>query len=138
MRFPCDILRFARLPGIGIFLGCADRFELVGRGGGAPGILAVLKSVDHGCIPGRVEISSAWARFHGDAIAAPVCVCGGVQRLVNIADELNEERQITDAASFVAMTLFEAFGVFADLRGDAVSARGIAPAYQCCGPVNRC
>src|ERR1700730_6687487 len=43
--------------------------------------------------------------------------------LVNIADEVNEERQITVAAPFVAISLFEVFGVFVDLRGDAGSAR---------------
>jgi hypothetical protein len=63
---------------------------------------------------------------------------GGVQGLMNIANEVNEERQIAVAAPFVATTLFEAFGVFVNFRCNAGSSRAsrrqIAPAV----PQNRC
>jgi hypothetical protein len=39
----------------------------MGCDGGAPGIHAVLKPIDHGGIPGRMEISSAWTGFYRDA-----------------------------------------------------------------------
>ena len=59
--------------------------------------------------------------FHGDAVAASVRVSGRVQRLVNIANEVNEERQIAVATPLIAIAVFETFRVLIDLRGHTVS-----------------
>jgi len=89
IRLPRYVISFARFPGVGTFLASVHLFEFVGRSGRAPRIDAILERIDDGSIPGRMEISGARARFHHDAVAAQVCVCGGVQGLVNIADHVD-------------------------------------------------
>jgi len=60
--------------------------------------------------------------FHGDTIAAFVCIRGRVQELVNIANQMNQERQVTAGAPFVTIPLVEAGCVLIDLRLNADSA----------------
>jgi hypothetical protein len=54
-----------------------------------------------------MEISRIRVGFHRDTIAAFVRVGGCVQGLVNIAHQMNQERQITTGAPFVTIPLFE-------------------------------
>ena len=64
--------------------------------------------LDHCRVPGRMEISRMRVGFHGDTIAAFVSIRGCVQGLVNIANQINQERQIAAGAPFVTISLFEA------------------------------
>jgi hypothetical protein len=78
-----------------------------------------------------MEISRIRVGFHRDTIAAFVRVGGCVQGLVNIANQMNQERQITAGAPFVTIPLFEAVYVLIDLRRNAdpgrASRRQISP-----------
>jgi hypothetical protein len=69
-----------------------------------------------------VEIFSARLRIDLDAIATSVRVIRGVQRLMDIADEMDQERQIAGSAPPVVVLFFEASRIFVDLAGDAVTA----------------
>ena len=121
IRFPCDVVGSACFSQSASF--CLTYSELVCGGVRASRIHVVLKPIDHGSIPSRMEISHTRVRFHRDTIAAFVRVGGRVQGLVNIANRMNEERQITASAPFVAIPLLEAVHVLIDFRRNADPAR---------------
>jgi len=77
-------------------------------------------------------------RFHRDAIAATIGIGSRAQRLMNVADQMNEKGEIAVTTPFVAIALFEAVGVFVDLRGDARSARTACRPIASLIPVGRC
>ena len=91
---------------------------------GPSGIDAVLEAADDGGVPDGVEIFRA--RIHRHTVAALVGVSRGVERLMDIADEVDQEGQIAVGAEAVVTAVFEASGIFVDFAGDAVSRRGIA------------
>ena len=61
-----------------------------------------------------------------DAIAALVRVVRGVQRLMDIADEMDQEGQISVGAPLVIISFFQALRVVVDFVGDAVPAGAFA------------
>jgi hypothetical protein len=59
------------------------------------------------------------SRIDEDAIASPVRIVRGVQGLMNVADEMDQECQTAGSAPSVVVPFLEASRVFIDFAGDA-------------------
>lgn len=62
-------------------------------------------------------------RFDGDAVAAFVCIVGYVQGLMNIADQMDQKREVATCAKLLIFPRFEPVHVIVDLRRNAGSTR---------------
>ena len=119
IRLPRDIVRGN--PRVSVFLSRVCLFQLVGRRLGPSGIDAVLETPHDGGVPGRVKIRFSRTRIDLDAIAAEVRVVRGMQWLMDVADKMDQKRQIAFGAPAIVVALFQALRVFVDFRGHAFS-----------------
>jgi hypothetical protein len=60
-------------------------------------------------------------RINFDAIASLVHVVGGMERLMQIADKMDQERQIACRTPLVVVPSSEATREFVDLSGDTIA-----------------
>src|ERR1700682_2306154 len=78
----------------------------------------------HYCrVPDRVKIFFSRMRIDYHAIAATVRVVRRMQRLMNVADKMDQECEIAGRAPAVVARLLEASRVLLDFTGDAISPR---------------
>ena len=80
------------------------------------------ETAHEGGVPGVVEVFGARLRIDLDAIAPLVSVVRRMQRLMQIADKMDQERQIAGSPPSVVVLFFEASRIFVDLAGDAITA----------------
>ena len=92
------------------------------RGLGPSGVDTVFEPA-HDCrIHYGVKVLYSAFRIDDYAIAAAVSVVGGMQRLMNVADKVDEERQVAGAAEAVVVRVFQTLRVLLDFSSDAVAA----------------
>src|ERR1039458_8314918 len=94
----------------------------MGRRAGPSGIDAVFETAHDGGVPNLVKIFCSSIRIDRHAITAAVRVVRGVERLMDVADKVDQERQITGSAPAVVFALFQALRIFIDFPCHAVSA----------------
>lgn len=97
-------------------------FPACGQWSRAARIDAVLEAAHDRRVPRLVKILRANGRIDRYAVAAAVGIAGRVQRLMDIADEVDQEGEITERAPAVVVPIFQALGVLVDFGGDAVAA----------------
>ena len=93
------------------------------RGLGPTGIDGVSKSAHDSGVPGIMKILRARIRIDLDTVAAVIGIVGRMERLMEIADEMDQEREVTGRAPSVVISVFQSLRVFVDFIGDAVTAR---------------
>jgi len=96
-----------------------------------------IETADDGGIPGRVKIFFAGARLDRDAIAAAIFVIRSVQRLMDVADKMDQKRQITFGAPAVVVAVFQALGV-SSISQSRSCCRDIARQRLSAGPGGKC
>ena len=104
-------------------LGRVGFFQLVRTGLGPPRIDAVFEAAHDRCVPRLVKIFGTNSRIDWNAVAAAVRIAGGVQRLMDVADEVDHEGQISERPPAVVVPVFQTLRVLVDFGGDAVAAR---------------
>jgi hypothetical protein len=80
-----------------------------------------LQHHDNRVVPGIVEILFRWRDIHLLARAATIGVGRGMERLMDIADEMDEKRKVTSSTPFIVIAILKATGVLVDFSGNAVA-----------------
>ena len=121
MRLRGYLLWLARFPNQEITGSRIKRFELAGGGLGLVGFKLLLQHRDHRIVPGVMEI--LLHRLHVDTLARPssICVRNGMQRLVDVADEVNEKREVAGGAPFVVIPIPKTPCILIDFCCDAIA-----------------
>ena len=70
-----------------------------------------------------MEILLGWHHIDPLTYSATIRVGSGMQRLVNIADEMDQEGEVAGCTPFVIIALAKATGKLVDFGGDAIPAR---------------
>ena len=102
------------------------------------GVDVVFEAAHDGGIPGRVKIFFARARIDRDAVAAAILVVRSVQRLMDVADKMDQECEIAAGAPAVEIAVFEALRIFVDFRGHAFAAGASRGNVRGGGPADKC
>src|SRR5579863_3349036 len=121
MRLPCNPLRAAGLPALGIARGGVKSFEFFGGGLRTVGSQLMLHCDHDRIVPGKMQIRLRRNDVDCLAGSAPVCVSRGMQRLMDIGHEMNEEGEIACGAPFVELPDAQPMRVLVDFGGYAVS-----------------
>ena len=111
------------LPGIERFFICIGLFQPMRRGVGPTGIDGVSKSAHDSGVPGIMKVLRARIRIDLDTVAAVIGIVGRMERLMEIADKMDQEREVAGRAPSVVISVFQSLRVFVDFIGDAVTAR---------------
>ena len=95
--------------------------KLVSGRFGTSGIDAPLEASHDRCVPCCVEVSGARPRIDQDAIASQILIVGGMQRLMEVGDEMDQECEVAISSPPVLTSLFEALRIFVNLARHAVA-----------------
>src|SRR5882757_5484541 len=98
---------------------------------GPSGIDAAFETAHDSRVPDCVKIFFFRVRINNHAVAATVRVVRRMERLMNVADKMNQKREIAGSSPTIVVFLLEAPRVLVDFTGDAIatraSRRNIAP-----------
>ena len=136
IRLPRDIVRGN--PRIGLFLSRICSFQLVGRRLRTSGIDAVLETTHDGGVPGRMKVGFSRTRIDLDAIAAEVRVVRGMQWLMDVADKMNQKRQIAFGAPSIIVALLSGASSIRRFSRSRIFHRGIVRECRLADPANKC
>src|SRR5438876_846452 len=75
---------------------------------------------DNRVVPGVVEILFRWCDVDPLARSAPVSVRHGMQRLMDVGDEMDEKGEVAGRSPFIVIPLANPTCILVDLRRDAI------------------
>ena len=98
-----------------------ERFELASGGLGLGRSKLLLQHRDNCIVPGVMEI--LLCRRHVDALAraAAIRVSRRMQRLMDVAHEMDEKREVPGGAPFIVAPITKTTGILIDFRRDTIS-----------------
>jgi hypothetical protein len=94
----------------------------VSRGFGVVGSKLLLQHCYNRIVPGVMKILLCRHNVNLLARSPAIGIRGGMQRLVNVTNEMDEKRKVAGAAPFIIIAIAKATGVLVDFGRDAISA----------------
>src|SRR5262249_156237 len=123
MRFPSYQLRFARLPRLFVGSRRIECFELASGGLGVMRSKLLLQYCDNSVVPGIMEILLLRHYTYHLANTTPVRIRCCMQRLMNVADEMDQECEVAGGAPFVIVAITKPSSVLVNFRSHTIPVR---------------